>query len=116
MRLTDRQAARAIDLTVERAERLLDLSSLKVIEYTDRHGGKVYDLIAVWQGLKFVVTLEVFDEEGTAFLPEKAINGFAVCGGNLAESPDEVDDLISLLKRARDLLRILQTAMTDATR
>jgi hypothetical protein len=89
-----------------------DLSAKAHFGAPDADGCVTVKITVNWSGLKVWVTVEEVEKgEWNAFLPTDALSPFM--GGNaLADSVEEVDDLITLLRQARNFLSLLQQELT----
>ena len=78
----------------------------------DADGCVTVNIAVEWSGLKVWVTVEEVEKgEWNAYLPKDALTPFM--GGNaLADSVEEVDDLITLLRQAQNLLSLLHQELS----
>jgi hypothetical protein len=99
----------ALARAVDRNSTTCDFRSVTVKWSKDRHGCNIATVIGDFDGLRISVIVEEQDEgEWTVYL-DGNLAGASWCSTTPRfESADEVDDVVSLLRRGRDLLSSVQ--------
>jgi len=107
----------AIARAAERHTRNANFRSITVKWTQDRHGCNIATLLANFDGLRISVIVEEQDEgEWTVYL-DGDLAGASWCSTTpRLETADEVNDLVSLLRRGRDLLCSVQIEIERAAR